>query len=263
MERHLRITLDHDSIPALWAEPDAGRASAAVLLLHGLNVDKSQQVKELRALADAGFAVLCPDAPGHGERENGRLGYLEALPPDRWHEGFLELVEDQAAELPRLASWLRDEGFARVGAVGISMGACVALSASARQHCFDAVASLLGTPELRPRSCAAETPRLLELLARAPAHRLEAFGDLPLLMANGGCDVDVPPDAARRFAEALRRAGRAADLVYIEYPESAHFMRPGDWKDLWGHAERFLRRHLVEKGRLQAVALGPVNRTGR
>jgi pimeloyl-ACP methyl ester carboxylesterase len=252
MERHLCIPLDDGSIPALCAEPDdACDPKAAVLLLHGFNVDKSHQLKELRALANAGFTVVCPDAPGHGEREDGRLGSLEAMPPERWHEGFLELVEAQAAELPKLSAWLREQGFEQVGAVGISMGACVALTTSAHQPCFDAVASLLGTPELLPRSRARQTPRLEEMLARAPARCLEAFQNLPLLMANGGRDVDVPPDAARRFAASLRRvASRAADLLYIEYPESAHLMRPGDWEDLWRHVERFLRRHLVEAARV-------------
>ena len=228
-----------DGIPALWA---SGGGGTAVLVLHGWAASKESHAKELALLAEAGFDALAPDAPGHGERVDGRVERLEKGRRDRWHEGFLELVGAQAAEMPALAGELRERGAAKVAAVGISMGACVALSAQATYRCFDAVSSLLGTPELEPRATARRTRRLDELLARAPAKHLEAFARLPLLLANGGLDEHVPPHASRRFAKALRERFGPEACDYLEYPRSGHFMRPEDWEDLWRNATRFLAR---------------------
>jgi len=50
--------------------------------------------------------------------------------------------------------------------------------------------------------------------------------DIPILVVQGGRDVNAPPQSARSAVAALREAGRC--VRYDEYPELDHFMRDAD-----------------------------------
>jgi uncharacterized protein len=221
-------------VPVRVAEP-AAAARGAVLLLHGLGARKEVQDAEAASLAAAGYQVVTPDAPHHGARRGPLLDAILAATGSAAHELFLDLVEESAAELPRLVDALG----APAAVVGISLGAYVALAAAAADPRLAPIVSILGSPDWTPPG--APTERTRAALTRAPVHHAERFPPRPLLLANAGRDVSVPPGAARAFAADLAPRYRdPARLSYVEYPESEHRMRGQDWDDLWRRVRAFL-----------------------
>jgi pimeloyl-ACP methyl ester carboxylesterase len=92
-----------------WYVPSRNRG--AVVLTHGSDADRRAVVRELRALADAGFGALAFDWPGHGE-SGGRVTF-----------GACEIEAFHAA-VGFVASQPDVDG-ARIGAFGISIGAAL------------------------------------------------------------------------------------------------------------------------------------------
>jgi pimeloyl-ACP methyl ester carboxylesterase len=66
--RELCVNAGGQKISALFQD---GRKSA-VLLIHGNSSCKEVFSKQLKALTNAGFAVVIPDLPGHGKSENAK-----------------------------------------------------------------------------------------------------------------------------------------------------------------------------------------------
>ena len=203
---------------ALHRLPCAVRTTASVIVLHGWAARAAVHVDECRTFVDEHTEVVLPDAPGHGNREDGRVARVLALPDDERRTAIYTIAHEWAGELPALAEQCRRRGAERVGLVGISMGGYAALAATAERGTFDAIAALLAAPHLVEASQV--TP-----------------GDPPILLGLAGRDTAVDPAPGRRFARAVR-----AELH--EYPESGHLMRGADWRDLWERTATFLRRHL-------------------
>lgn len=231
-------------VPTLvFAPPPGAPRRGAVLVLHGLGVSKEAQAKEAEAFARAGFVAVAYDAPHHGERRTPLVDEIRDAAGSRAHELVLGVVAEAVDEIPAIVDALEAEGHGRVGAAGVSMGAFIALGAAAIEPRLSPVASILGAPDWAPpRSPVTEAMR--PLLARAPARHLERFWPRPLFLANGRKDESVPPEPARRFVGALQRAYAASPerLVYREYPESTHFMRPEDWDDMLRELVAFFER---------------------
>lgn len=221
------------------------QSAPAALLLHGLGASKEVQQKEASSLACAGLVAVSVDAPHHGARRTPLLDEIAAATGAAAHELFLRMLREAIAEVPLLVDHLRREGCGPIGVIGISMGAYAALGAAAADPRIEVVVSILGSPEWSPPhgeiSAAARA-----WMSEAPVYRPERFPPRALLLGNAGRDVHVPPHGARAFAEALRPyyAQWPERLHYEEYPESGHFMREGDWEDLWGRAVEWLRRWL-------------------
>ena len=101
-------------------------ALPTVVLMHGAQNDHSVWTLHSRSLAQAGFAVLAPDLPGHGRSAGPALGTVEAM-----------------------ADWL----IALLGAAGVeravlgghSMGSLIALEAAHRAPTLASGLALLGT----------------------------------------------------------------------------------------------------------------------
>lgn len=207
------------STAAMHHLPCAGRLRASVILLHGYAARAETQRGDGAAFVDEGIEVVLPDAPGHGDREDGRLARIAALPEPQRMAAILAIAREWVAELPALAARCRERGAERVGVVGVSMGGFAALGALAEPGLFDAVAAVLSAPVL------VDPARMPDVCP-------------PLLLGLAGRDAAVPPEPGRRFA-------RAYGAELHEYPESGHFMRGEDWCDLWGRIGDFLRRHLA------------------
>lgn len=221
-------------VPVRISRPASGRRAPPVLVVHGLSAAKESHDKEAASLARAGFTAIAMDAPHHGARQTPLLDEIREATGAPAHAILLRMVREAAEEIPRLVDHLAAEGHGPVGIVGVSMGAYIALAAAAREPRITAVVSLLGSPDWWPRT-GSPSDEVRPWLAEAPAHHPERFPPRPVLLANAGRDVNVPPDAARRFAAALRPlySEWPERLSYEEYPESDHFMREGDWDDLW------------------------------
>lgn len=203
---------------AIHRLPCRGPLRASVIVLHGYAAAAAVHLGDGGSFVDAHTEVVLPDAPGHGQRDDGRLAAIAALPEARRFAAILELAREWAAELPDLAVRCRERGARRIGLVGISMGGFAALGALAQPGPFAAVAALLAAPALvDPAAVTAGQP--------------------PLLLGLAGRDAAVPPAPGRRFA-------RDYGAELHEYPRSEHLMRGEDWCDLWRHTAAFLRRHL-------------------
>lgn len=206
-----------DEVPVLEVVPE-GDPRATVLVYHGLTACKETQRKELHDLAFAGYRAVGVDAVGHGERRR---------PGPGTHREVIEIVDATAAEVPRLLDRLGEGPFA---IAGISMGGYVTFAAASREPRLRTAVSILGCPDWTVRG--ALPP---DLASRSPHLRPEGFAHCRVFAWNAGRDVHVPPGPAREFL--ARLPGRH---LYLEYPESEHFMREADWEDGWARTLSWL-----------------------
>ncbi|MEW5742285.1 MAG: alpha/beta fold hydrolase [Myxococcota bacterium] len=219
------------------------RPEPAVVVLHGLGASTEVQLPELSSLADAGLVAAAIDAPHHGRRRDAWLDELEKLAGGAAHLRFLELLQEAIPEVSRVIDHLQREGHHPVGLLGISLGAFTALGVARADARVACTVSILGSPDWRPLTGEPDEA-MVELMRAAPVFAPEATARAPLLLMNAGRDTVVPPDASRAFAHRLTGTH---PVEYVEFPESDHLMRPGDWTELWARALRFLRRHLASR----------------
>jgi pimeloyl-ACP methyl ester carboxylesterase len=236
-------------VPALITREEGAPRSAAVLFLHGLSSSKEIHDRESTSLARAGLTAVALDAPHHGARRSPLLDAIMEATGAPAHAILLRMLREAIGETSRVVDYLLREGYGPIGIAGISMGAFAALGAAAAEPRLAAVVSILGSPDWWPVKGEIDDA-VRPWLAEAPARHPERFPPRPLLIANAGRDENVPPEPARRFAEALRPyyAPFPDRLRYIEYPESGHFMREPDWNDLWHNTVEWLVRHLRPGG---------------
>lgn len=207
-------------IPAVLVG-DPATARATVLLRYGLGAQKEVQIPEALRLATAGFAVLIPEAPHHGERADGWLDRIGDLGTPAGRRPLHELVARTAAETPALIDDLRARGAAGIVAAGISFGGFVSLATPAADPRTCAVVALLASPVWDDRP---DSPHL----------HPTAWDDVPLFAVTADHDRTVEPGPMREFTAALRRRStRRAAIDHATYPGD-HTMAEADWHDAWG-----------------------------
>jgi dipeptidyl aminopeptidase/acylaminoacyl peptidase len=65
---------------------------------------------------------------------------------------------------------------------------------------------------------------------------------IPVLLAHGKNDTNVPPSQSAKLHEALKRAGREHE--YVLYPDEGHgFSKPEDAADFMKRVDSFLAKH--------------------
>jgi uncharacterized protein len=214
-----------------------------VLVYHGLGSNKETQEKELRQLAERGFLAVGIDAVGHGERRDPDFESL--MNSDDWHSEFLRMVRQTADEVPSVVRTLQSQsnGLGNFGLTGISMGGCITFAAAANQSYLAAAVPILATPDW---SMGGRRPVTQKWWQDSPHHTPEWYNPLPLLIQNAGRDQHVSPEPARKFVEEARRYYHRTPerLVYREYSESDHFMRPQDWNEMWEQTIQWFERYL-------------------
>lgn len=241
-----RVDGPSEPIPILlYQRADLDGPKPAVVYYHGVVQSKDSYLDShpmVRRLADAGFVVALPDAPGHGERPAGTtlIGRLrESLPRE-----FCADIERSADEAPILFEWLaaRPEVDGRcLGVLGVSMGGFTAAVVAARlRDRLRAAVCIAGTGDLA--ACMAETdsiapgkwgppdhaidPETSERIARIdPITYPDRFAPLPLLVLHGDRDTWNPVGTSQRFADLVRPSYQDApdrfQLVVI--PEAPHW----------------------------------------
>ncbi len=236
-ELHLRVPTHLGEAPLLLTLPPgpAERFRGTVLVYHGLHSNKEAQRNEYPSLAAEGFLTVGVDAPGHGARAGDGVAIHE----------LLYVVRDAIDEVPAILDRLTDllgERCGPFGMTGISMGAYITFGAASIEPRLQAVVPILGSPDWTRLDHGVAD----HVLEHSPHRRPQAFPPTALLAMNAGRDTNVPPAPARQFVDSLRPYYESMPqrLDYIEYPESAHFMREEDWNDLWSRTVAWMRRWL-------------------
>jgi dipeptidyl aminopeptidase/acylaminoacyl peptidase len=195
---------------AAWYAPPSG-LRAAIVLVHGVDADRSALLFETRRLAQAGFGVLALDLPGQGA-SGGK---------SQW--GLPERRAISAA-----VDWLLQRGdvdAARVGAFGMSMGAYVLAQAAVADKRIAAVA-LAASPNdvvefnwlaTRRWGWLSQYPTYWALRAagtpvdECPRDIVAGIAPRPLLIVQGDQDELVP----EWMAHQLHAAAREPKEIYI------------------------------------------------
>jgi dienelactone hydrolase len=213
-----------EPIPVLlYHRADLPGAKPVVVYYHGVVQRKEIYLDShpmARRLADAGFVVALPDAPGHGERPAG-ASVVERLRASLPHE-FCADIEQARDEASALLDWLAgQEGIdgGRLAVAGVSMGGftAAAVAAAARERLRSAVCiagsgglveCMAATDSIAPgkwgpldRSLDAETQDRIQRID--PLHYPARYAPLPLLLLHGALDTWNPHSTTERFHAAL------------------------------------------------------------
>ena len=230
--------------PVLHAFPE-GKGEGplpCVVFYHGFTSSSLVYSYFAVALARAGFRVIMPDAPEHGERfsgdESGRLLH------------FWQILQQSQEEFASLRAaliaqdWIAED---RLAVAGASMGGMAALGIMARHPEVRCVASLMGSGYFSSLSDTLFPPSedehqaMQTLLADAePSRRLARLADRPLLLWHGEEDDVVPAAESFRLQQALRLAGLDANLTCEWQAGVRHRITP----EALGCAVDFMRQHL-------------------
>ena len=195
-------------------EPAGGEVAAPVLLLHGADglTRWGPAYRELvRAFARDGHPSLLV----HYFDSTAGAPWLGALPTlfPTWMQAVSDAVTfATAAEGPE----------ARVGLVGFSLGASLALAMAACDHRVGAVVECFG----------AVPDQLAAMLATLP----------PVLILHGEADPVVPAGEARKLERLLRQRGSPFESHL--YPGQGHFFTGDALADTTRRSREFLRNHL-------------------
>jgi dienelactone hydrolase len=260
-----RVPGPFEPIPALvYQRADLPGPKPAVVYYHGVVQRKEVYVDShplARSLADLGFAVALPDAPGHGERPAG-ASVAERLRQSLPRE-FCADVEQAADEAPALYDWLAalpEVDQSRLGVLGLSMGGFTAAVVAARlRERLRAAVCIAGAADLTV--CLAQTDSIApgkwgpldrtvdwetrERIARIdPLSYPDRFAPLPLLVVHGARDTWNPSVTGERFAAAVQPH-------YADTPDHFRFaLIPGapHWPpnaSIVDEAVSWLRRHVA------------------
>lgn len=246
VEEEIELVGAHGRIPGTFLRPDGPGPHPAVLYCHAHgnrhDIGRSELTQGRPALkpgpygpllAARGFAVLCVDMPGFGDRQ--AEGTESALAKAALWRGTT-LFGAMLADLSAALDWLcgRDDiDAARIASLGISMGATHAYWLAALDRRIAAAAHLCAFSDIAP-------------LIETGAHDLHgiymtvpgllAGGDMgdvaalvaprPQLVGAGGTDPLTPPAALAPALTRLRAAyeakGAARSLQIIISPDTGH-----------------------------------------
>jgi carboxymethylenebutenolidase len=222
----VHLTTPDGGTDAFIARPSGSGPAPAVIMVHewwGLN----DQIKDMaRRMAQQGYLTIVPDLY-HGK---------VATTPEEAHELMRGLEDTRVfSEMDAAAAWLhadkRGEN-AKVAVMGFCVGGGISLRYALRTPTLAAAVMFYGPPETDPAKLAG----------------LQA----PLQGHFGAEDQGITPDRIDAFRDALKKAGKSAELY--EYPGAGHaFMHDGAAsyradaaKIAWARTLSFLQKHLKD-----------------
>jgi uncharacterized protein len=186
------------------ADPVAGRAYPAAVLLHGLGSDKEAMARAFgRYFASKGFACVVLDAARHGERREPR-GEQRAA-----GEGaFFEIIRETVTDYRLALDWLetrKDVDRARVGAFGYSMGAMMtAILGGVDERIKAGVLCVGGDPVITSLDRLPEQAKAVGLTC-CPSLYVGRFAPRPVLMVNAKDDRIMLRPAAERLHDGAKK----------------------------------------------------------
>ena len=208
-------------IPGFLTLPQGGDGPLpAVVMPHGGPWARDYLGWDLWAqfLANRGYAVLQP-------QYRGSEGWGQAL----WRAGDREWGQKMQDDKDDGARWLVEQGIAdkdRIAIYGYSYGGYAAMAASVRPNSpYQCAIAGAGLSELRtfdkityesPFFRVYQNPTVAGL---SPLDHAKAVS-MPVYLFHGDRDQRVPIEQSRKFANALKRAGK--DIKYTEIPDLWH-----------------------------------------
>jgi uncharacterized protein len=207
--------------------PRAAAERGVVLFWHGFQSAKEDAERELHSLAAHGFLAVGLDAVGHGARRYPDFEARFAGQGDAFRRPLWDTIRATADETAAVLDDLLARGGARpdrLGAVGISMGACVGYVAGLAERRLGTLVAILGNPAWP------------EAGDGSPHAHADRFFPLALLSQVAGADGNVSPAGARELHARLGPSYAAAPerQRFVEHPGVGHFLPPADWERLWG-----------------------------
>lgn len=191
------------------------------------------QVPFARDLLAAGFAVLCIDMPGFGDRQSeGSESALAKAGLWRGHPLFGQMLADQMAAVGWLVAQEEIDA-KRIAAVGMSMGGALACWLGALDARIAAVAQLCILADIEQLIAAGGHDRhgifltVPGLLAEADVGDVAALiAPRPQFVAHGATDHLTPPAARDPALARLQAAytGSPGQLELFVAPDSGHFV---------------------------------------
>lgn len=229
----------------LHAFPEGKRVTPlpTIVFYHGFTSSNLVYSYFAVALAQAGFRVIMPDAPDHGERFKGntqeRMGHFWQI----LQQNFQEFAALRA--LIMAENWLLDD---RLAVGGASMGAMTALGIMTQHPEVKCVASLMGSGyftrlahTLFPPSAQDAFDSVIAPLAKwEVSTQLPRLADRPLLLWHGEDDDVVPAAESLRLQQALMQAGLDQNLICQWQPGVRHRITP----EALAMTVSFFRQHL-------------------
>lgn len=238
-----------DSIPATLMTVPGARG--LVVFSNGFSAPRQQAVPPgvpenpispplVAGLLAAGYDVVAPENPAHGERLAPGQNTLDALSSSFGGESsnVLDAMQEETAALVDdiIATGIGTPG--RIAALGHSWGGLATLLRLAGDQRIDCGVALI--PVVDPRCLDS-----LKSFSSGPvlsrfdlAERVgPALGQRPLLIIAGAIDQVTPPDLTRDFVSRLRAAYRPPRFSYVELEGVGHEYAPAqlarslDWLD--------------------------------
>ncbi len=233
-----------DGIPLCWIAP---QQPATGIFIH---VPAFGQAKEgarvvLEFAAGKGFVAIALDAYQHGARGNESREAITRRVFANFRREMWTIIGETALDLPRIASWARQRHSCALPLYlsGLSMGGDTVIAAAPLIEGVAGVNAVVATPDwTRPGMQDIGTGALVPpgtpdpkaqffFDALEPLHHAERYATLPVHFVNGGSDMHVPPEAARRFRDAVNGARRDGSISIVEKPGLGHldFIDPQIW----------------------------------
>lgn len=213
-------------IPCLIERP-LGQVLGLALVYHGVTASKEGNLGIFTPLVGAGWAVVLPDAVGHGERREATLT-ADVL----GHRNFVRLCAARTAlEAPELIGALYAEfGELPTAAIGISMGGYVAHSLAQREKSVGQVVVISSGGVWQEDEVTAPLAREF-MEAHRPVWQACLAPPTRLLLLHGEADGVFPPHDLQATATAYRAAYEQAGQIDLfaarVFPEAGHFTTPG------------------------------------
>ena len=208
-----------------------------IIVFHGKDSHKENNLKPAYKLARAGFFVVLFDALHHGERKNPPL---EPLAQPVKLDEIIRIQLDSVTAVVPLVEDCRNNPQAnpnRVGLIGFSMGGnsvykfisgtipeyVKAAAVYSATPCWSAVLRRMAAA---PEMAGEINPELISWVESIePYHTIGRLRDFPLLMVNGARDEIFPIQGVRDvFNELYPKYNDKERLVQLEYPEAGHLV---------------------------------------
>jgi pimeloyl-ACP methyl ester carboxylesterase len=195
-----------------------------VVVLHGLNSRKENQLAFSLRLVNAGYRVCTLDLRGHGERRNEDTDFLRL----HWSEPQFAPAIGRTiiGSVLDIVSVVSELGVDRYYIAGHSLGGHIALLTALEDPRASAVCCIGGSLDLSALPTDPDRPS--DVVARYdPVRRADALARKKVLLLHGVDDATVPITGAWRLWNAMETSGNLSlHSFFRTYPGIGHELAP-------------------------------------